>query len=105
MLELIGKGRENAVPGARLCEMTGMTDRKVREEIETLRRQGHVIVNLQDGKGYFIPTQIEDVLKQYKQNERRAKSILAQQKKMRAILKAADLLPETKKEVNRKKGA
>lgn len=102
MIELIGKGKQNAIPGSRLCELTGLSDRKVRAEIETLRREGHIIVNLQDGNGYFIPTEIEDIRRQYIQNDRRAKSILVQQKKMRAILKAANLLPETKK---RAKGA
>ena len=85
-------GRENAVTRARLREITGFPDRKVRKEIEQARRKGAIIINTQDGAGYYQSEDIKDIAKQYKQNERRVLSILAQQKHLRKRLKAAGVL-------------
>ena len=69
-------GKENAIPRHKLVEITGFTDRKVRELI-ALERRNHVILNVQDGKGYYIPLPEEkaDVKKFIKQETHRAKSI------------------------------
>lgn len=87
--DYIPTGRENAVTRTHLREVTGFTDRKVREEIEQARRNGAIIINAQDGAGYYQSEDIKDIAKQYKQNERRALSILAQQKHLRKRLKEA----------------
>lgn len=84
--------RENAVTRVHLREVTGLPDRKVREEIEQARRKGAIIINAQDGAGYYQSEDIKDIAKQYRQNERRALSILAQQKHLRKRLKAAGVL-------------
>ena len=73
-------GKENAVTRAHLRAVTGLPDRKIREEIEQARRKGAIIINAQDGAGYYQSEDIRDIAKQYRQNERRALSILAQQK-------------------------
>ena len=89
---LIFEGKDNAVTRAQLCAITGMTDRDVRKHIEQLRRVGHIIINNQDGKGYYISDDIDKIEKQYKQNKNRALSILVNQKFLRAKLRAAGRL-------------
>ena len=41
-------GKENAVTRAHLRAVTGLPDRKIREEIEQARRKGAIIINAQD---------------------------------------------------------
>lgn len=60
-----------------------ITDRTMRKMIETARQEGLVICNGQDGNGYFLPTTREELIRQYDQNESRAKSILRQQRFIR----------------------
>ena len=88
----IGYGAENAITRAELCGRTGWNDRKVRQAIEDARHDGEIIINRQDGKGYYKPVLITDIEKQYAQNERRAKSILNYQKHLRKALKDAGRL-------------
>lgn len=90
--EYIPEGKENAVTREHLCAVTGLPDRKVREQIENARRKGSIIINAQDGAGYYISEELKDIARQYQQNERRALSILAQQKHLRKRLKAAGVL-------------
>jgi hypothetical protein len=45
-------GHENAVTREELVRRTGMPDRFIREAIS---RSDELIINLQDGKGYFKP--------------------------------------------------
>ena len=69
-------GRDNAISRQELCIKTGLSDRKVRNMIKMARRN-IVILNIQDGSGYFLPG-VDDtalVRKYLKQEERRAKSI------------------------------
>lgn len=72
----------------RLCELTGLTDRKVRNEIHALRRE-HCILNMQDGQGYYRPTEDdrEQVEAFLKQEASRAKSIFWSQKGAKEWLK------------------
>ena len=84
-------GKENAVSRQFLSLLLGTSDREMRKAINAARREGHVICNTQDGRGYFRSEDPADVLKQYRQNERRAKSILVQQKHLRRILKDAGM--------------
>lgn len=65
-------GKENAVTRAHLRAVTGLPDRKIREEIEQARRKGAIIINAQDGAGYYQSEGIRDIAKQYRQNEHRA---------------------------------
>lgn len=85
----IPTGRENAVTRETLCTLTGLSDRKVRELIEQARRAGAIIINRQDGKGYYISDDPEDWEQQYRQDTSRALSILARRKAIRQRLKAA----------------
>lgn len=96
----IPEGKKNAITRERLCEKTGLPDRKNRELIEQARRRGAIIVNTQNGAGYYQTKELADVMRQYQQNERRALSILAQQKHLRRILKNAGVLQGKKVVLN-----
>lgn len=54
IVDLIPMGRKKAITREALRRAYGCSDREMREAIETARKH-KVIVNLSDGKGYFIP--------------------------------------------------
>lgn len=69
-------GRENAIGRAELAMKVGCSDRVMRDLINTARKR-EVIVNIQNGSGYYRPTK-DDVgeVEQFKrQEENRAKDI------------------------------
>ena len=74
ILNYIPRGKENAISRARLREVTGLNDSVMRQEIAKARREA-CIINLQDGRGYYLPTTIEEVDRFIAQEEHRAKSI------------------------------
>lgn len=80
IVEVIGVGKENAVTRANLAAKLGMPDRAVRKMIAEARDQGAVILNAQDGKGYYLSEDPVDIRRQYNTNRARAMSILRQQK-------------------------
>lgn len=87
ILQYIPFGQENAVSRQHLANLYGggeSGDRKARDAIEKGRRT-HVIINSQDGKGYFQPTDAEAHLveKQYRQTDHRANSINRQRRAIR----------------------
>lgn len=90
--DFIKPGKWLAVTRAQLCALTGMNDRQVRQEIEDARHLWVIINNDGDGKGYYFPTGIDEVEKQYKQNKKRFMSIAHYQKFLRRELKAAGRL-------------
>jgi len=96
VLDLIGTGKENAAPLLRLVFRSGLSERAVRKEIQRLREDGHLIINDQDGRGYYYATELDEVLKQYKQDRSRYLSIAKRIKTARRILKRAGLLDEEK---------
>lgn len=98
--DYIPEGRDRAVTRERLCDLTGMPDRKVRELIERARRGGEIIINAQDGAGYYRSEDLRDVARQYKLNEKRALAILSQQKHLRRRLKAAGMMDGKKVVLN-----
>lgn len=82
-LRFIGIGKDKAKTREQLCELSGLCDRVVRREIEALRDKGIIIINNQDGKGYYISEDVEEMQRQFRQNQARAMSILRQQKHLR----------------------
>lgn len=58
-VKYIPAGHENAVSRQYLHDMTGNTDRSNRREI---KESDELVLNLQDGKGYFKPGPDEDRL-------------------------------------------
>lgn len=95
---IIPFGEEKAISREMLCQLTGDSDRRVRQRIEDARREGNIIINTQNGKGYFRldPDELNEsdlaaISRQYWQNKHRALSVLSYQKHLRRILKAHDM--------------
>ena len=91
IIDIIPFGAENAISRAELAEKSGMSDRRMRLEIQRQRDNGELILNDQRGGGYYrVGTDDLDALhRQYKQDTARAMAILKRRKAMREILKAA----------------
>ncbi len=86
IINFIPQGKKNAVSRYELSHFTGWPDRKVRHEIHKAR-EDHVILSLENGKGYYIPT-AEDYLELRKfihREESRAKSIFASLRMAKAL--------------------
>lgn len=65
LLNLIPYGKENAISRADLARLTGWDDRKVRDEIKRLLRNGEHILSSSSAKGYWRsddPNEIERFL-------------------------------------------
>lgn len=75
IIDLIPIGHDSAVTKKQLMIQT---ERTICKEIEEARQSGHIIINLQDGAGYFVPAPEEIALAeaQYKQERARALNIL-----------------------------
>ena len=76
IVKYIPFGRENAIRRSELAMKVGCSDRVMRDLINTARKR-EVIVNIQNGSGYYRPTK-DDVgeVEQFKrQEENRAKDI------------------------------
>lgn len=50
----LGVGKQNAISRAEPSRITGYKDRRIREAIEAMR-YSKVIINLDNGDGYYIP--------------------------------------------------
>lgn len=74
IIEYIPHGRDNAITRAELVRLTGLSDRNVRAQISQARRN-NVIINLQDGGGYYRPTERAEIERYAMQEEHRLKSI------------------------------
>lgn len=92
---IIPFGADKAISREMLRQLTGESDRRNREKIEAARREGHIIINAQDGSGYFRidPDELTDkdlktISRQYWANKNRALSVLSYQKHLRHILTA-----------------
>lgn len=53
--DFIPKGYENAISRSELARLLNVDDRTLRDMVENARAHGTPILNMQDGKGYFIP--------------------------------------------------
>lgn len=90
VLSCLHKGKNLANSRLWISVHTGIHDRKVRQLIEELRNEGHLICNTQDGTGYYLAETTEEILRQYRQDCNRAMSILRRIKPFRhALLEAA----------------
>ena len=86
IVDLIPIGKANAVTREQLCSLTGLSDRAVRKLIEIARIEGEIIINAQDGAGYYVSDNPVDIRRQMATNRSRAMSILRQQKYLRRRL-------------------
>ena len=85
-------GKRNAMSRSLLAERLGLGDRQMRRAIEVARTEGIIILNDQDGRGYYQSADEEDLGRQYRQDTDRALSILARRKQLRLILKEMGVL-------------
>ena len=85
--DYLGKGKESAITRDDLCAAVGMTDRRMRKELELAQANGALIANEQDGSGYYIPTTERELLSAYKREYGRAMSVLVKLKFIRRELK------------------
>lgn len=76
LLDHIPYGRANAISRSDLCRAAGLPDRLMRREIEALRRSGEIIINNQDGSGYYRPTDLQEIERYLRQETARGLSIL-----------------------------
>lgn len=86
---LLGKGEGQAVSREQLAVLMGMDDRTMREAVAYARLEGVCIANAQNGKGYYLPDNLEEYKRQYRQTLNRGRNILAQLKALRHAI--ADL--------------
>ena len=90
VLSCIMHGKDLANDHHWIATHTGLPERAVRNRIEELRNEGYLICNLQNGKGYFLAENDEDVKTQYRQDCARAMSILRRIKPFRKYLKSLE---------------
>lgn len=69
-------GKENAISRKELCRLTGLSDRVIRREIAKARETTCICNGQADDGGYYIPSTIEDANRFYRQERKRALSIL-----------------------------
>lgn len=89
LIAAIPYGKENAVDRFALSERMGLSDRKVRQLIEDARNAGLFIINNSDGRGYYQTTDLDEMVRNYRQERARALSTLKRLNPMRRALKAA----------------
>ena len=88
--DFIGIGRENAVTRGELVAILNLPDRAVRRLIQEARERGEIIINTQDGTGYYRSEDLGDLKRQYTANHRRAMSVLRQQTYLRRKIAEAE---------------
>ena len=83
ILSALREGEENAIS---LCEMqriTGLDNRSTRLIIESLRREGYVIIS--SNKGYYFPKTLDEISHYINKESKRAKSIFYTIKSAKAL--------------------
>ena len=78
--EYVPYGAENAISRHDLLNVVRsafgeVSDREMRRMLEYSRQNGNIIINFQNGKGYFRPDSKEEIEKYIRQEEARAKTI------------------------------
>ena len=77
VLSLIGYGKDSAITGKDLSRLSGADERQIREIISKAREKA-VIINDQDGTGYYrpvLPEEASNVLRYARQEESRLESL------------------------------
>lgn len=87
LLDFIPKGKENAVTKGYLMNVTGLSERNVRSEIQRINEQGKDIICCENGKGYYRPATKEEAERYIRYNH---SYLVALAKKDRAMRRAAD---------------
>jgi len=74
--QYLHKGHANAVPLKVLISLTGKTGSHLRMEIEKMVESGVAVVNMEDGKGYFLPETPEEIEVAHRKKYSRAKKLM-----------------------------
>lgn len=77
-------GHKNAIKREELCEILGVSDRKMRKMVERAKRDGLAICNDLDDDGYYIADTPEEYDRQYQRIYHRAMSMMVQLKHYQA---------------------
>ena len=88
--DFIGTGRENAVTRSELVSILNLPDRTIRRLIQEARDRGEIIINAQDGAGYYMSNDVGEMKRQLALNKSRALSVLRQQKHLRRKIREAE---------------
>ena len=88
--DFIGTGRENAVTRGELVAILNLPDRTIRRLIQEARDRGEIIINAQDGAGYYMSDDVGEMKRQLALNKSRALSVLRQQKYLRRKIREAE---------------
>ena len=88
--DFIGTGRENAVTRSELVALLNLPDRTIRRMIQEARDRGEIIINAQDGAGYYMSNDLGEMKRQLALNRSRAMSVLRQQKYLRRKIREAE---------------
>lgn len=91
VLDSIPFGKDQAITRDALAAKVGLSDRVLRKAIEEIRRT-HIILNDQDGKGYYRSYDLNEIYRAYRQERSRALAIMYRMKHMRTLLKGAGLV-------------
>lgn len=95
IVELISRtvpfGRENAIKREELARVLQVNDRQARHYIGIARLNGVIVINDQNGDGYFQTDKFEDVVQEYKREKRRVLSIVERMRPLRRVLMDADV--------------
>ena len=90
IVDFIPSGKENAIKRGELVALLNLPDRTVRRLIQEARDRGEIIINAQDGAGYYMSSDLGEMKRQLALNDRRAKSVLRQQKHLRRKIREAE---------------
>lgn len=83
--DLLHEGKENAITRKELSDYTGLHERTVRRHIKKLRKD-MVILNDQDGCGYYISADSRQIKRFVRQEESRRNEINASIKKCKEAI-------------------
>lgn len=89
VLSLIGYGKDSAITGKDLSRLSGAGERQIRD-IVSKAREKVVIINDQDGTGYYrpvLPEEASNVLRYASQEESRLKSL---EKSIKVVLDSVE---------------
>ena len=89
VVDYIPFGKTNAIQRSTLVAVMGLPDRQVRKLIAKARDEGAIIINDQDGQGYYQSDDINDIEHHFYIDYSRAMKIMKRLKTSRRILKAA----------------
>ena len=95
----LAHGKELGATRQWLTMYTGANDRTVRLAIEDLRSDGWLICNDQDGEGYYLALEDQEILRQYRRDCARAMSILKRLKAFRMAAREIEQQTENKDQV------